>query len=428
MLKQLLKKLKDSTIIKVFSLNSIATLIRMLSGMISVKVIAVIIGPAGVALLGQLHNISSIMLGLANGGINTGITKYVAEYKDDNETVKKFLSNALKITLYCSFISALILICGNQWFSINILKSPEYGYVFIIFGFTIIFYTLNALLIAILNGFKEFRKYVIVNICGTLIGLIFSVSLVYLWELPGALINAVTSQSIVFFATLLLLRKEKWLSKDYFNKVWDKSIIKKYISYSAAHLTGMFLFPVIQLVMRSYVISELSLEHAGWWEAMNRLSGTYLGVITSSFAIYYLPRLSEIKDKIELRNEILKCYKFIIPMLLVIVVCIYCFRYLIIDILFSKEFYPMNNLFIWQLIGDFFKIMSWLLSYQMWARAQIKLFIATEIIFNLIYLLFSYILIIQNGLVGLTQAYMINYVLYFIVMIIIYRKLLFVKL
>lgn len=426
-LKKLLSTLKNATIIKVFSLNAISTLIRMVSSLVSVKVVAVIIGPAGVALLGQLHNISSIMLGLANGGINTGITKYVAEYKDDKDVVKKFLSNALKITLYCSLVASLILIVGNQWLSKSILKSSEYGYVFIVFGFTIIFYTLNILLISILNGYKSFKKYVVVNISGTLIGLAFTVTLVFFWGLPGALINAVTFQSVVFFVTLWLLRKEEWLKKEYFDKAWDKGIVRKYMAYSAANLTAMFLFPIAQLIMRGYVITQLSMDHAGWWEAMNRISTTYLGVITSSFAIYYLPRLSEIKDKLELRREILKCYKFIVPLLLIAVLMIYILRYPIIYVLFSKEFYPMSSLFGWQLAGDVFKIMSWLLAYQMGARAQIKLFIVTEITFNLTYLLFSYVLIGMNGLVGLTQAYLVNYILYFIVMIFVYRKLLFVK-
>ena len=91
-------------IVKVFSLNAISTLIRMLAGMISVKVIAVIIGPIGIALLGQLGNFNAILFGLANGGINTGITKYVSQFKNDERLVKKYLSNALRITLICTIM------------------------------------------------------------------------------------------------------------------------------------------------------------------------------------------------------------------------------------------------------------------------------------------------------------------------------------
>ena len=55
-LKNLFYRFYHSEIVKVFSLSSIATLVRMLTGMISIKVVAVIIGPSGVAILGQLNN------------------------------------------------------------------------------------------------------------------------------------------------------------------------------------------------------------------------------------------------------------------------------------------------------------------------------------------------------------------------------------
>ncbi|HEY0897041.1 MAG TPA: oligosaccharide flippase family protein, partial [Sphingobacteriaceae bacterium] len=66
--------------VKVFSLTAVSTLVKMLTGFISVKIISTLIGPAGVALLGQLTNFSTIFLTFSNGGINNGVTKYIAEY------------------------------------------------------------------------------------------------------------------------------------------------------------------------------------------------------------------------------------------------------------------------------------------------------------------------------------------------------------
>ena len=105
------------------------------------------------------------------------------------------------------------------------------------------------------------------------------------------------------------------------------------------------------------------MTEAGWWEAMNRISNVYLMVITTSFSIYYLPRLSEIKEISELRYEIFKCYKVIIPILLSGLTLVYLLRHFVVMILFSPDFYPMESLFIWQLLGDFFKISSWLLAF-----------------------------------------------------------------
>lgn len=419
----LFRRAAKADIVKVFSLNAISTLVRMLTGLVSVKIVASIIGPSGVALLGQLNNFSSILLGVANGGINNGITKYVAEYKDDESEIKRLLSSALQITLSFTLLVSLGLIIFHGWLSRLVMLSDEYGYVFLVFGFTIFLYTLNALLVSILNGYKEFKKYVKVNIAGTLVGLLFTVSLVLAFGLKGALISAVTYQSVVFFITLWICRKAPWLSVVYYKEKLDRTTVCRFLNYSVMTLVTLSVVPVSQMLLRGYVISSISITEAGWWEAMNRISNMYLMVITSSFSVYYLPRLSEIQDRHELRHEIFKCYKVIVPMLLLGFTFVYLFRNLVITILFSPDFYPMENLFIWQLLGDFFKICSWLLAFQMVAKSMTKTFITTEILFSGLFVVLGFFFMRLNGVVGLTQAYLINYVLYMLVMMIVFRKI-----
>lgn len=422
-IKYILKRLLGIDIVKVFSLNAMATLVRMLSGMISVKVVAVIIGPAGIALLGQLSNFNSILLTLANGGINSGITKYVAEYKNDERKIKQYVSNAFYIIMSFTIVIALILIIGGRVISQIILMTPEYGYVFIVFGFTIVFYTVNSFLISVLNGYKRFKKYVVVNICGTIAGLIYSITLVSVWGVAGAMINAVTFQSVMVFITLWMCRDMPWLKREYFKEKWNKLIIRQYLGFSLMTITAMLLFPLIQLFLRSYVISQLSATDAGIWEGMNRISSMYLSVITTAFGIYYLPRLSEIKDNLELHDEVFRCYKMIVPMLLFATLAIYMLRHFILWLLFTPDFYPMENLFIWQLCGDFFKIASWLLAYILVAKANTKMFITTEIVFSSTYFVLSYLLVRINGIVGLTQGYLINYIIYMFVMAIYFKNI-----
>ena len=93
----LIHKILHADIIKVFSLTSVATLVKMATGLVSVKVVAGIIGPAGVALVGQLNNFSTIAMQLACGGINSGVTKYVSESKEDKAGLRGLLSTALRL-------------------------------------------------------------------------------------------------------------------------------------------------------------------------------------------------------------------------------------------------------------------------------------------------------------------------------------------
>ena len=190
-------------------------------------------------------------------------------------------------------------------------------------------------------------------------------------------------------------------------------------------LTSAATVPVSQMLLRGYVISQISPVEAGWWEAMNRISNMYLMVITTSFSVYYLPRLSELKGILALRREIFKTYKVIVPILFVSFSIIYLLRFVIVRVLFTSEFLPMENLFLWQLIGDFFKICSWLLAFLMVAKSMAKAFVTTEIFFALTFVGMGFLFMQWNGVIGITQAYFCNYVIYMICMIIMFRKILF---
>ncbi len=422
-----ISKVAKADIVRVFSLTSISTLVRMCTGLVSVKVVASIIGPAGVALVGQLNNFSTIALALATGGINSGTTKYVAEYRGDEPKVKEYVATAFRITVACSLIVGLIMLVLCRQLSELVMLTSQYWYVFAIFGFTIIFYGLNNLLVSIVNGYKQFNKYVKVNIVSSIFGVAFTVMLVLLWGLPGALISAVTFQSLMIVVSVLMLRRLEWLRKDFFIGKFKRAIASQYFRYTLMTLTTAMTVPIVQMLLRGYVMTEISTTEAGWWEGMNRISNMYLMVITSSFSVYYLPRLSEITDRLELRHEIFKAYKVIVPMLLAGFTVIYFLRFFIIRLLFSPDFMPMSQLFIWQMAGDFFKICSWLLAFLMLAKAMTKAYITTEILFSFSYAGLGFLFVHLNGIVGLCQGYLINYILYFIIISTIFKRIIFPK-
>lgn len=423
----IIRKIRNIDIVKVFSLNAVSTLIHMCTALISTKVVANIIGPSGIAMLGQLNNINTMLQGVAGGGIRSGVTKYIAEYKNDNSRVKNYISNALYISSIFTLAISILCIAGNKLLSNKIMLSGDYGYVFLVLGFTIFLFTLNSLLISILNGFKEFKKYVVVNISSSVFSLIFSVALCVVWGLKGAMISAVTFQSVVLFVTIFQCRKCSWFNKVYFFGKADIKVIKEYLQYTLMSLVTLSVVPVTQMILRGYVISEISITEAGWWDGMNKISHLYLSVITTSLSVYILPRMSELNDKWKLKQELLKCYKLIIPFMLICTLVIYILRHFLIWLLFTPDFYPMENLFIWQLLGDVFKISSWILSYLMLAKQKTKVFILTEILSGVSGLIIRYICTKHYGVIGLNIGYMINYIIYFVYMIWLFRDIIFCK-
>jgi O-antigen/teichoic acid export membrane protein len=420
-----IKHLFSTDLVKVSSLNAVSTVIKMLTGLVSVKVVAAVIGPAGIALLGQLNNFSTITLGISNGGITSGITKYISEYSSSRKKYLLFLGTGFWITVFFSVITSLVLIFGAGYFSRLILHDEKYKYVFYFFGTTIVLYALNALLISVINGFKEYKQYIIANILGSVVGLIFSVILAVNYGIPGALISAVTFQSIVFLLTLLIIRKSYWFEWKVFTGKFSKLVAGRLGHFSLMALVSAILVPVSQLIVRSYITKNQTLINAGLWEGINRISGMYLLVITTSLSVYYLPKLAELRTKQEIRKEVFSVYKLVIPALLIATLLIFVLRNLIIQILFTKEFAGMQNLFGFQLLGDIFKMSGWILGYLMMAKAMTKTYVSMEIASAALQILLSILFINAFGTIGATIGYACGHLIYFLIMLIIFRKILF---
>ncbi len=424
---KLIKRIIQLPLVKVSSMTSISTTVRMLTAFISTKIAAILIGPPGVALVGQLQNFSSIVMAIATGGINTGVTKYVAEYKNSKNKVRLFVSTALRINLFLSAIVGLLMITLSRYLSQNLFHTDDYQIVLIIFGFTIILYALNTLLLSILNGFKEFKKFVVINIAASITGLVFSITLIFLLGILGALISVVTYQSVVVVVTIMMLTKTEWFNVSYFKFGFSKLALKKFLGYTLMVLVSAFTVPMSSIIIRNYITSHLSLNDAGIWEGINQISAIVLMFINSTLITYYIPRLSELKNEKDLKKEIFTTAKFVLPITFIACSTLFILKDIVIKILFSSDFLLMRDLFLFQMIGLFLKLVSFLIATLMHAKAKTKEFVVTEILFSAINVILSIIFINIYGLVGVTIAFTINYILYLLTMIILFRDIIFFK-
>ena len=300
--------------------------------------------------------------------------------------------------------------------SFLIFNNYEYQSIFVWFAVFLVFFNFNALFLAILNGKKEILKLVVANISGSLFSLVITSILAIKYKLYGALIALSIYQSIVFFITLLLCYKADWFKLSYLFGRIDPNIAKKFSAFALMALTSAVCLPLSQIFIRSYLTGEFGINYAGYWEAMIRLSGGYLMLVTTTLGVYYLPRLSELSIISDIKKEVYLGYKFIFPLALLGAMSVYFLRDWIIAVLFTDSFLPMRDLFLWQMIGDSLKIGSWILAYLMLSKAMTKLFIVTEISFSILLVLLTYLCTKLFGFEGVSIAHLINYACYWIVM------------
>jgi len=400
------------TLIKTSLLNGIAVVIKMLTLLGINKILAIYVGPAGYAALGQFQNAIQMITALASGAINTGVTKYTAEYHEDESKQHAVWCTAGTISLIGSVLTGLLVILFRKPLAGWFLKDESYSDVFVWFAVTLVFFVFNTLLLAILNGKKEIHRYVIANIAGSLFALLVTSFMAIKYGLYGALVALAIYQSLAFFVTLLVFHKASWFKLSYIVGSVDKTSAKNLAKYTAMALTSAACVPISHILVRNHLGETLGWETAGYWEAMWRLSAAYLMLVTTTLSVYYLPKLSELQNPADIKKEILQGYKIILPVAAACGLVIYLLRDLIILVLFTENFVEMEALFGWQMVGDTLKIGSWILAFVMLGKAMAKVFILSEIVFSIS---FYYLVVYFTnfmGLQGAAVAHAINYLIY----------------
>ncbi|WP_291360194.1 O-antigen translocase [Acinetobacter sp. UBA3025] len=396
-------------------LNGVAVLIKTITMFVLNKILAVYLGPTGYAAIGQFQNFIQMVTTFAGSAINTAVVKYTAEYHEDEIKQRAVWKTAGSIVFLFSLVFAILILIFQKQLALYIFQSLKYQTIFIWFAVFLIFFNFNTLFLAILNGKKEILKLVLANIAGSLFALVITGVLAIKLQLYGALIALSIYQSIAFIVTLILCHRADWFEFSSLLGKIDLGITKKFASFILMALVSAICVPLSQMLIRAYLTQEFSLAYAGYWEAMIRLSTVYLLLVTTTLGVYYLPRLSELNAIDEIKKEVYLGYKFIFPLAVIGGICVFILRDWIINLLFSPSFAPMQDLFLWQMMGDALKIGSWILAYLMLSKAMTKLYICTEIIFTVSLIALTYICTQVFGFEGVSIAHLINYGLYWIV-------------
>lgn len=406
-----LKSFRFSDFMKVMSLNSLSVFFRMLSGFVTVKLIAVYLGPTAMAYLGNFRNFITALRNVTTLGFELGVVKYVAETRNDEIRYKKNLSTSFYPIVITSCFLGVLTVLFSKSLSQMIFQNSGYYPVLLITGITLPMYAIHVYLMSILNGLKEFKKYILINIYGSIINIGLTFVLIWKYNLTGALVSLALLESLLFVFTVKILIKNQFICKHFF----DKSLLQQFFHYSMMSLVAAVLSQGSMFLIRNQIIQYEGIVKAGEWETVNRISAYYLLVMMSGLSLYFLPRFAEINKYALFKIEIKRYFLSIVPITFLIFLLIFFARELVIILLLDSKFLPVKDLIGFQLIADFLKILSYAFSYQFLAKKMIKEFMISEILFFVVYFIFVFLLLPIMGVKGVLISYGISYAVYFIV-------------
>ena len=242
------------------SLSAIATFI---SGFIIVKVVAVKIGPDGIAYLGQFQNTVAILNMLATGAISIGIIKYLAESKESPRQRDEITGTALVIMGYCALAVTAFSIIFSGYLSKSSFKDSTYSNVYLAYGLCSIAFAFNLIFPAILNGLKQIKWLTAVNVLSSFIGVISTVILTYYFGITGALL-ASSAQALIVGVINIYISYKAGINLVFSPKLFHKETAKKLLGFSLMAAVSGILLPLTQIQIRDFIIHQYSFSDAGY--------------------------------------------------------------------------------------------------------------------------------------------------------------------
>jgi PST family polysaccharide transporter len=389
-------------------------------------VLASQLGPFGLGIYGQC----TAFLAFIGLPIVSGILPAAARYIPANQSigeyneVRRWIISTRSTAIGFGILVMIIVILFSKFISINLLGSRDYYPLIIMSAITIpisLFYLTQR---ALLQSFKQIRFWSFTTLLISLLGLPIIIILVREYGLFGAIIQIIiTSLLGGILATICY----KWFrGKDSESLLLfdlDNQLISKIAKFGGASLISAIVFAAAILIIRSLIINNLGIEQGGIYHAVSGISFQYLSIGLFSLSVYWLPHLAGISGKktiVEQLNQFLRIsFSVMIPLLVILMT----FRDQLIVLVYSTSFITASALLPIQILGDYFRIIFWIISASLLPMVMIKQFLGLTISFDIALLLLSGYLLNLAGLPGCILAYAIINGIWFFVAYILQRSL-----
>lgn len=398
--------------------------VNILISILRQKVLAVMVGPAGVGLLSIFNSLHSVVTEAAGVGLSSSGVREIAAVREDQQTLRRVRWVLLSAHLGQGAMALLGVWLLREEISNWLFGDAAYSKEVGLLGVAVLLSLLASAHSALLQGLRLIGDLSRVTLTGALFGTVAGLAAVSIFG-PDGLVWFIVVQPLgnlaaaLYFVRKLARPAEARPKLRQFARIW---LLMARIGL--AFMLGKLATVISLLLIRGHVTKELGLDAAGYFAAATGVTVTYLGFLLSAMLADYYPRLTEvIKDRdaaTSLMNDQAQlCLAIGGPLLLILIGT----APWIIALLYSTEFEPAVELLQWQALGNLFKIASFPLSISIVAAAHAKTFLATELFFNLIFVAVIYAFLPMAGLSITAMAFTLAYAVYFISVLAVARRI-----
>ncbi|MBN2503235.1 MAG: oligosaccharide flippase family protein [Anaerolineales bacterium] len=400
--------------------------VNMVFRILQAKAAAVLIGPAGVGLMGLFNAALGLAGTLAGMGLSTSGVRQIAEAagSSDEARIARTVIAFRRLALFFGLLGALLFWALRQPIARLTFGDDARAGALGWLSIALLLLTVSAAQSAYIRGMQRVGDLARVSVLGIAIGTLAGIPLLYFFGeqgiVPYLVFSALTTLAVSWwYSRKIPLAKARVAWRDVFSGD-GRALLSLGVVFMVTGLTTMAATYLVKVV----VTRQLGLESAGLYEAASQLSNVYIGFILAAMGADFFPHLASVsRDRAhsaQLVNTQVEVGLLIAAPGILAVLALGSF---LLQLLYSAQFAPAFEIVRWQALGTFLRVVSWPLAMVTMAKGKGKIYFGAELAVNLFYLGCIALFVPRWGLTGIGPAFFAMYVFYVVMTSLVARHL-----
>ena len=383
-------------------------------GLVRAKVMAELLDPSGFGVMGTYLQIAELARTLAGLGINNSGVRQIAEAvgSGDNHKIARTVITLRRVALYSGLVGAVLLV---------LLCRPVSGFSFAgdyshatsiaLLALYALCMDISAGQLALVQGMRRIGDIARINVLGALSGTVFSILIVYFWNVKGLAPSLVCVAATSILTSWWYARKIKVERlRVTISEIWNEA--SELVKLGFVFMVSGFAMFGAQLLVRAIINRKLGLDAGGYYQAAWNIGGLYIAFIIQAMGTDFYPRLTGVANRHDECNRLVNEQAEVgLLMAAPGLLGTLTFAPLVISIFASHKLGPGAEVLRWLCVGMLMRVVSWPMGFIILAKGEKKIFFWFEVLSWVAYIALFWTGVALFGLVGSGIAF---FALYFV--------------
>jgi PST family polysaccharide transporter len=401
-----------------------SSIVNILLGIVRTKAMAMLLGPAGIGLMGTYNAVTDMVRAVAGMGVGDSGVRQIAEGVGTGNQLRiaRSVVTLRRVVFVLGVAGALVLFVFSGPVCRMTFGNTEHVVPMAVLSITILFAAVTGGQAALIQGMRQIGNLARISVIGGVVGTVFSIPIVYFLGERGIVPSLVCVSAMSIVTSWWYARKIRVASVAVkWAETWSDAVPLLRLGF--VFLAGGVMSSGVAYLARAVLVRWVDLEGVGLYQAASTLAGLYIDFILQAMARDFYPRLTATRGNAECNRMVNEQTEVGLLLATPGILATLSFTPLLLGMFYTPKFAPAADILRWMVLGLLLRVAAWPMLIILPAKGESKLFFWAQFAANAVYAALIFICVRYWGLVGIGVASAGFYLFYAVATFVIVRRL-----